>query len=293
MKPRPFHYLEPASSDEALALLADHGPAARILAGGQSLVPLMNMRLVHPQVLIDVNRLAALEFIRQEDGALVVGALTRHYQLESSQLARSVCPLVSEAVRWVGYPAIRMRGTFGGSLAHADPTAELPLVFVCLGGTATLAAHDRTRTVAAADLLRGPFTTAIAPAELLIDVRLPAMPATAGYAFQEYSRRYGGAALVAVAAVMEVEASGKVASARLGIGGVGPTPIRLPEEEALLAGAEPTEEAFHDLAQRVASRIDPGSDVHASAAFRRQLARALVARVLTDSHASALARRAQ
>ncbi|HLY30837.1 MAG TPA: xanthine dehydrogenase family protein subunit M [Ktedonobacterales bacterium] len=280
MKPPAFDYYEPENLPEALALLAQQGERASVLAGGQSLIPALNMRLARPAALVDINRLTELDFIRQEGETLVIGALTRHYQLEESGLIQRVCPLLAEAAAAIGYPAIRTRGTIGGSLAYADPAGELPLILACLGGSVSLVSSVGRRVVAAADWLRAPFKTAIAPGELLIEARIPQPPPHAGWALVELNRGVGRTAQVDVACLVELDGGDHIASARLAVGGAGASSRRLPGVEKQLIGQRATEANFASVAQQMAEVISLGGDVHASADFRRKLATTATQRAL-------------
>jgi CO/xanthine dehydrogenase FAD-binding subunit len=285
MKPPAFAYERPTSIEAALAALARHGEDAKLLAGGQSLIPMLNLRLLAPRTIIDAGRLAELDGIRVEDGALRIGALTRHNAVLRSREVAERCPLLAEAYRHVAHHAIRNRGTIGGNLCHADPASELPVVALLLEATMVLRSSAGERYIAAADFFKGPFETAARADELLIEVRLPAQPEGQGYAFDEVSQRHGDFALVAAGCTLALEA-GVCRAARLGYGGVGPHALRIAEAEAALAGQPATPESFAKAAEAAAERVRPSSDVHADADYRRDLVRALTTRVL----AAALAR---
>ena len=258
MKPPSFEYHAPTSLQEALALKSANGAEASFLAGGQSLMPLLNMRLARPGVLIDVNRLAELDYVRELDDGIAVGAITRQRTLEWSEIARQVCPLLREALASVAHAIIRNRGTIGGSIAHADPAAELPAVLSALGGTVTVAGPNGTRVIPAEEFFLFHFTTAIEPDEILTQIWFPKIPPDAGYAFLEISRRHGDFALAGVAALV----SGK--QSRLAFLGVGPRPIL----------AEAT-----DIEDTLAS-TELTSDIHGSAGYRLELCRVLARRAL-------------
>ncbi|MBV8084797.1 MAG: FAD binding domain-containing protein, partial [Chloroflexi bacterium] len=229
MKPAAFEYLAPSSVPEALDMLAGHASAeAKILAGGQSLVPLMNFRLARPSMLIDVNRLKELDYIRESEGWLAIGALTRQRTIERSPLVAERCPILAEATRWIGHTAIRHRGTIGGSLAHNDPTAEYGLLAVLLGAEVVLRSASGTRVVPAADFLGPYMTTGLRPDELLTQVRWPVLAPGTRWQFQEFARRHGDFAIVAVAAVL---LDGQV---RLAVAGARPAPFRALAVEAAL-----------------------------------------------------------
>lgn len=278
MKPPRFEYFPAETVDEALARLAEHGEEAKVLAGGQSLVPLLNFRLARPRALVDVNGLPELAYVREENGVLAVGALTRQRDLERSPVARG--SLVTEALPYVGHAAIRNRGTVGGSLAHADPAAELPTVLAALGGSVVARSVRGTRTLGAHELFLTYLTTALAPDELLVEVRFPVLPDGAGAAFLEVSRRHGDFALVAVAAAIVLGPDGVCEGAWLGLGGVGATPVAAGAEAGRLRGERPDERAFRDVAERVSARLAPDGDLHASREYRTHVAGVLVERAL-------------
>jgi len=273
MKPPPFEYAAPRKTDEALALLAQHGDRAKVLAGGQSLLPLLNFRLAQPEVLVDVNRVGELAYVRSADGGLAIGALTRQHALERSEAVRTRLPIVAEACRLIGHLPIRHRGTLGGSLAHADPASELPAVMVALEAEMTASRVGGRRTLTADQFFTGIFTTALAADELLTEVRVPGLPPRTGGAFMEIARRAGDFALVGVAALVTLDDDGRVTRARLALCGAGPTPIRAREAERVLVGERPDGRVLDDAVERMAAATDPPSDIHASEAFRKKLAR--------------------
>jgi CO/xanthine dehydrogenase FAD-binding subunit len=280
MKPAPFTYFAPGSLDEALSLLEEHDGEAKVLAGGQSLVPLMNFRLMRPRYLVDINGLKELSQLKVSGGRLALGALTRQVEVErSAEVARSL-PILSEAIGLVAHPAIRNRGTVGGSLVHADPAAEIPVVATALDAELELKSKKRGRSLKVEEFYLGYLTTGIAPDELLLGFSLELPPAGAGWAFTEYARRHGDFAIVAVAALLAFDTAGKTNYARIALGGVGPVPERCREAEALLMGKEPTDALFREAAKAAASAIDPESDIHASASYRRQLSEVYVRRGL-------------
>jgi aerobic carbon-monoxide dehydrogenase medium subunit len=283
MKPPRFDYLAPRTLDEALAHLHDHGDQARILAGGQSLIPMLNFRLAHPGVVVDVNRLTELAYVRQHDGGVVVGALTRQHAVERSELIRARVPVVAEACRFIGHAPIRHRGTFGGSLAHADPASELPAVMVALEAEMAVASRAGSRAVPAGQFFTGPLTTALRPVEMLTETRIPATPPRTGGAFVEMARRAGDFALVGVAALVTVDGAGRCERARIALCGVGPTPIRARAAEDALTGQAPTADVLDEAADRAAAATSPPSDVHGSAEFRKKLARHFVRQALLSA----------
>jgi aerobic carbon-monoxide dehydrogenase medium subunit len=281
MKPPKFRYFAPKSVGEALALLAEHADEARVLAGGQSLVPLMNMRLVHPDVLIDINGIAELSFIKAWDGGLAIGTLTRDAALTSDKMVMERLPVLTEAAHCVGHPAIRNRSTVGGSIAHADPAAELPAVMVALNAEFVARSRSGSRTISAQDFFKGYLTTDLKEGEMLTELRIPGLSPRSGSAFVEFARREGDYALAGVAAVITLDANGAIADARLGLCSVGPAPVRPQAAEALLRGQRPGNEAWAAAASAVVSVLDnPLSDIHGSADYRRHLAGVLTKQAL-------------
>ena len=273
MKPPRFAYHAPATVDEALALLDRYGGDARVLAGGQSLVPMLNFRIVAPAALIDLRRLDGLSYIREEGGKIAIGSMTRQRAAEGSPVIASRLPLVTEALRWVGHLPTRSRGTVGGSIAHADPSAELPAIFLALDGEATIAGSKGTRTVAAQDFFQSFFTTAIQPTELLTEVRFPAMGTGAGHAIEEFARRKGDFAIVGIATVVAKT------GVRIVAFGASPTPIRLKKaEQALARGVDSV--SLENAAAAASEEVDPVGDANASADYRRHLAGVLVTRAV-------------
>jgi carbon-monoxide dehydrogenase medium subunit len=281
MKPAPFEYFRPRSLDEALSLLAEHGGDAKPLAGGQSLIPAMNFRLATPSVLVDLNGLGELSYMRDESGDVRIGGMTRQRAVERSRLVSDRVPLIAETMPHIAHPAIRNRGTIGGSLAHADPAAELPAVMLALKASLTVSSRSGAREVPAEEFFVGLFSTAVQPGELLTDIRIPPPPARSGFAFQEISRRHGDFALVGVAAVVELDEEGRCAEARIALFSVGDRPMLAPHAAKALAGQPPSDGSIRAAADAAATQdIDPSSDIHASARYRRQLANVLTRRVL-------------
>jgi aerobic carbon-monoxide dehydrogenase medium subunit len=281
VKPAPFAYYAPRSTDEALALLDRHGPDAKPLAGGQSLIPAMNFRLAAPAVLVDLNHVASLAYIAPEDGVLRVGAMTRHRTVEHDDSVRRLAPLLSMTMPFVAHAAIRTRGTMGGSLAHADPAAELPAVMLALDARFTLASTRGMRTLPAADFFTGLFSTALDPGELLTEVAIPASEHGAGYAFDEISRRHGDFALAGAAAAVVCDGN-RCTRVRLALLSVGDRPVLLEHVARTLVGEIPTPESIRAAAEEGAAHdVDPASDIHASSEYRRHLASVLIRRVLT------------
>jgi carbon-monoxide dehydrogenase medium subunit len=281
MKPARFTYHDPVSRDEALALLTTYADDAKILAGGQSLVPLLNMRLAQPAHLIDINHLTELAYIHEEKGGITIGALARHRDAEHSALVRRLCPLLAEAMPLVGHAPIRSRGTICGSLAHADPTAELPGVLLALGGHVYAESHEGTRTIAAENFFISELQTTLHSTELVTEVWFPAAPVHTGAAFLEICRRHGDFALVGVAAQITLAEDQHIAEAHLALVGVAPTPLRDAQSEELLRGELPETGIFREVAARIMSMLRPNSDIHASAEYRRSVAGVLVERALS------------
>jgi aerobic carbon-monoxide dehydrogenase medium subunit len=292
VKPAPFEYLAPDSLPVALDALAQHGGEAKVLAGGQSLIPVLSFRLAQPAVLVDLNRIAELSYVRPaEDGGLAVGAMTRQRRLEREPLVAARAPLLAEAVPFIAHPQIRNRGTLGGSLAHADPAAELPALALALGARLRLARRGGERTVPAGEFFAGLFTTLLEPDEVLVEVTFPPLPPRTGWAFLEVSRRHGDYAQVGVAALLTLDQAGRCAAARLVYLSVGPGPVEARGAAGLLVGEAPSPAAFRAAAEHAAStEISPSDDVHATAAFKRHLTRVLTARALDRALARAAGR---
>jgi CO/xanthine dehydrogenase FAD-binding subunit len=282
MKPSHFRYFLARSVDEAAQLLAEQGGESRVLAGGQSLVPLMNMRLARPSALIDLNEISALAYVRPWDGGLALGAMTRDADLERAALAAERIPLLVEATRHIGHPAIRNRSTVGGSIAQADPAAELPAVMLALNAEFEVRSRSGSRTISAGDFFKGYLSTDLKEGELLTELRVPGLPSRCGSAFVEFSRRKGDYALAGVAAVITLDEHGAIADARLGLCSVGPVPVRPHAAETLLRGQHPGDEAWAAAVTAVITGLDnPPSDIHGSADYRRHLAGVLTKQALT------------
>jgi CO/xanthine dehydrogenase FAD-binding subunit len=286
LKPPPFEYDAPATIDEALDLLAEHGEDAKVLAGGQSLIPLMALRLARPARLVDVGRISELQGVAA-NGELVIGAGVRQCSAErSTEIARR-CPPLAQAIPLIGHTPIRNRGTLGGSVAHADPAAELPAVMLLTEATLVARSRRGERVVTATDFFQGFFDTALEADELLVELRLPAWPARTGSAFDELARRHGDFALVGAGAVISLADDGTVSEARLAFTGVASTPVRAAAAEAALVGAAPTADAIAAAVDAARNELDPAADLHATAAYRRHVAGVLAARVMRDAAARA------
>lgn len=262
-------------------MLRQYGDEAKVLAGGQSLMPLLNMRLVRPKALVDINRIPQLDYIYPTaGGGLAIGALARQRAVERSLLVRERAPLLPEALPFVGHFQIRNRGTVGGSIAHADPAAELPALSVALGAEFVLAGDGRQRVVKAEDFFLTFLTTAIAPGELLTEVRFPALSGDWGWGFQEVCRREGDFALVGAVALLQLDDGGVCRGVRITTFGVGGTPLRLPRSEEAMLGQKVGGPLIKEAARLAAEALDPASDIHASAEYRKEVGGVLVGRTL-------------
>jgi len=279
MKPPKFAYHAPATVDEAIALLTRYGDDAKLLAGGQSLMPLLNFRLTRPAALIDLNRVEGLAGIREVDGQVRFGAMTRQRAIEFSAVVARRLPLLVEATKLVGHLPIRSRGTIGGSIAHADPAAEYPTVLAALDGEVVLRGPRGERVVKPADFFQTYLTTSLGRDEVLTEVRLPAMDGKAGWAFEEFSRRQGDFAIVGIAAVVAGDGA-RCTMARLATAGAGPVPVRLRAAEQVLEAQGLGDAAIEAAAARAAETVEPDSDLHASAAYRKNLTRVLTERAV-------------
>jgi carbon-monoxide dehydrogenase medium subunit len=279
MKPPPFDYHAPATVEDAIALLERYGGEAKLLAGGQSLVPLLNFRLTRPAALVDLNRIPDLAYIREDGGTVRFGGMTRQRAIEFSDLVKRHVPLLTEATALVGHLPIRTRGTIGGSIAHADPAAEYPAVLTALAGDVVVRGPSGERVVKAAELFQTYLTTSLEPTEILTEVRLPAMPAGSGYAFEEFSRRHGDFAIVGIAAVIVGDGE-RCTMARLATAGAGPVPLRLRAAEEILESDGLGDAAVAASARRAAELVEPDSDIHASSDYRRHLTKVLTIRAL-------------
>lgn len=281
MKPAAFEYHAPTNLSDAMALLARFGEDARPLAGGQSLVPLMNFRLARPGHLIDLNGIDEMNFLKTANGGLRIGAMTRQRQLERSSAVRRRWPLLTDATRYIGHVQIRNRGTVGGSLAHAFPSAELPVAMVTLGAEFVLKTTTGQRIVRAEHFFLATMTTVLEPGELLSEIRVPALPADTGWSFQELSRRYGDFALAGAAALVTLDDKDNITRARLTL--TGATPIRAVKAEAAVLGKKPSETLFRDVARRATEGLEQNSDMHASAEYRCRACEVLARRALTQA----------
>lgn len=280
MKPPPFEYHAPTTVADTVRVLHHYGDAGKVLAGGQSLMPLLNFRLARPAALVDINGVEELDYLRQEDGWLAIGALVRQRAAEMSSLVAETCPLLAEALPFVGHFQIRNRGTVVGSLAHADPAAELGAVALALGAELRIQGPRGSRLVSADQFFVSYLTTVVAADELLVETRFPTAPPRTGYGFAEFARRHGDFALVGVAAVVSRDGADRCVDVRLAFTGVGPIPVLFTDEEGILRGEPLKPQAMNALAERAAGSLGTESDVHASAEYRRELARVLAEQAL-------------
>jgi carbon-monoxide dehydrogenase medium subunit len=293
MKPPPFEYARPESVPEVLSLLAEDPDATSLLAGGQSLVPMLNMRMAQPAVVVDLNRVAGLDAIEEAgDGRIRLGAMVRQRRVECDLLVRERLLLMAEATRHIAHPAIRTRGTVGGSLAHADPAAELPATVSALDGRLLVRGQGGERSVPAADFFLGPLTTAVEPGEMLVGVDVAAPPEGSGHAFAEVARTHGAFALAAAAAVVHVDQGGAIDHAALALAGVGARPYAPGWLSEAVLGEVPGEALFARLAARVRAEVEPFDDIHGTADYRKRLAGVLATRALTEAAARANGRTA-
>ncbi len=283
MKPSVFEYFSPGTVSEAVELLERFGDEAKIMAGGQSLMPMLNFRVARPKVLVDINRLPNLDYIREEKGELVIGGLTREHTLEKSPLVREKCPLLTKAISYIGHLPIRVRGTIGGSLVHADPSAEIPVVFSCLGGKAKVVGSKGERMIGGEEFFLTYLTSALDPGEILIETRFPTLPSGAGWSFLELSRRHGDFGIVTVACILALDAKGNCRTARIALGGVAPTPLRATAAEKALAGRKIDNALIAEAGAKAAEGTEPESDYHASAEYRREMARVFTERALKEA----------
>lgn len=278
MKPPPFKYHDPETVADVTALLG-RLENARLLAGGQSLMPMLNMRLVLPDHVIDLNRVAGVAYIREGNGGLEIGAMTRQRDLEFSDVVRAQCPLMHEAIAQVGHRQTRNRGTLGGSLCQLDPSAELVAVAAAVDATVGVVGSKGAREIAFAKFPAGYMTPSLEPDEMLTHVRFPAWPTNHGYAFVEFSRRHGDFAIVSAAVLLEAGAGDKLARASVTIGGIGPAPVRATEAEGMLAGNAASDALFREAAE-TCRKLEAMGDVHAPAEYRQQLAAVLARRAM-------------
>lgn len=281
MKSAPFAVARPTSVEEAVRCLAEHGTDARLLAGGQSLVPLLAARAVRAGVLVDLDRVPGLEHITlHEDGSVGIGAMVRQRVAEQSTLVAEHVPALAMALPFIAHATVRNQGTIGGSLAHADPGAEIPNIAILSGAEAMVAGPGGVRRIPAGELFVGPMTTTMAADEVLLEVRFPPVPPRSGSAFAEVSRRPGDPAIVAAAALVQLDEAGAITAARVTLSAVGPTPLHAAAAAEVLVGRPPHPDLFAAAASEAALAVDPPTDLHATAAYRRHVTAVLVRRVL-------------
>lgn len=288
MKPSPFAYSAPESLDEALEVLARVGDDGKVMAGGQSLVPILNMRLAAPAHIVDINRVAGLAHVTVEEDCVRIGALARHAEVERHLAARAALPLLGQALRLVAHPVIRNRGTTVGSLAHADPSGEMTAVLALTGGSVTAARAGSSREIEAADFFLAPLESALEPGELAVAARFPRLPARTGSTFVEVARRHGDYAVCGVAAAVTLDDDGAITAARTAYISMSPTPLVLDLGEAV-AGQQPAAAAWDAAGELAAGQVDPEPDIHATAHYRRHLAQVLTARALAEAAGRAAA----
>ncbi len=281
MKPAVFSYLRPNTLQEALNYLGEYGEDSKILSGGQSLIPTMNMRLSTPAYLIDITKIVNLSYIRVDGDFLAVGALTKHKEIEHSDLIKEVCPLLSEAIKWVGHTQIRNRGTVGGSIAHGDPSAELPCVLTALRGEIVIVNVDGSEEVLVPEeFFLTYMLTSLQPGQLVKEVRFPIIPKRSGSAFVEVARRHGDFGLAEAAAVVDVDDDGQFTAVKIAVGGVNATPTALEQVEEYLLGKKLTDEVLKQVSELTENSVEPESDIHGTAEYRRELAGTLTVRAL-------------
>lgn len=285
MKPIPFEYFAPTTVEEALEHLSNLGYGGKVLAGGQSLIPAMNFRMARPGALVDLNGIPELAYIKPTaDGGLAIGTMTRDSKVEHSPEVAKRFPLLPEVMPNIAHPQIRNRGTFGGSIAHADPAGQLPAISIVLNANLKVLKKGGERWVKAEEFFLGPFMTVLEPEEMLAEVVLPALPPRTGSSYQQVSRQKGGYSMAAVASVVTLDEAGKCTNARMVMISVGDVPILSAAASRILVGQKPTPEAIAEVAEIAASQeIDPGTDIHATAEYRRHLIRVLVRRSLTTA----------
>lgn len=283
MKPAQFEYDDPSTVEDALDLLARHGDDCKVLAGGQSLVPLMNFRLARPARLIDINGVESLSYITPDDRRLVIGAMTRHTQVEHSAEVAERWPLLAEAIGWVGHSQIRNRGTIGGSVAHADPAAELPAAFAALDATFQLRSKRGSRVLSWNEFFVSEFTTALAPDELVTAVHVPAQDPSTGTAFVEYARRHGDFALGGAAVTVKLGPDGRAENVTIALLSAGPAPVRAEAAERMLRASKLDEASIRAASTEAIKGLHPTSDIHGSSDYRKALLQTMTERALTQA----------
>jgi CO/xanthine dehydrogenase FAD-binding subunit len=283
MKPPKFSYLRPNNLSEAIEMLDEYGDEAKIMSGGQSLIPLLNMRLSTPGYIIDIGRVEEMKGIREEEDSIVIGGMTRHIDVEKSDLIREKCPLLSEGIRWVGHHQIRTRGTIGGSIAHADPSAELPCILTALRGEIILVSKEEELTLSPEEFFLSYLLTSLEPNQLVKEIRFPKIKKGSGYAFEEVARRHGDFALVEVAVVIELDENGTIAEAKIALGGANSVPFIAESTEEFLIGKLPDESTIKEASTLSLDELDPEGDIHGSKEYRRYLSGVLLERALSKA----------
>ena len=287
MIPSAFEYHAPGSVAEAAQLLATHGDSAKVLAGGHSLIPLMRLRLAQPQVVVDLGKIDSMAYIREQDGGLAIGAMTKYVQLETSDLVQSRAPALAEAAGMVADPQVRNMGTIGGNLAHADPASDLPAVVLALGASLVTSSTGEHRTIAADDFFVDLLTTALRPNEILSEITIPALAARTGTAYAKFGNKASHYAVVGVAASITLGADGACRDARIGVTGAGPTAVRAREAEGILRGSRLDDATIERAAGRAGAGIDFNEDIHASGEYRAHLTTVFAARAIRSAAARA------
>lgn len=282
MIPASFDYLTPTTLGEAVEALVSHGEDAKVIAGGHSLLPMMKLRLARPEVLVDLSKIPDLSGIRQENSQITIGALTTHYKIESSDLLKDKCPLLPQTTRVIGDAQVRNRGTIGGSLAHADPAADIPASILALGGELRVRGLDGDRRIQAADFFLGLMTTALKPNEILTEIRIPVLSDRVGTSYQKAAQKASGFAIVGVAVHLGMD-GGRCAEIGVGVTGLGPKPFRARGVENSLRGRRLDPSVIEAASSQIARGVDPLDDIHASAEFRAHLARVYTARAIEDA----------
>lgn len=281
MIPRSFEYFSPRTLDEAIALLQKLGPEAKLLSGGQSLIPMMKLRILSPQHIVDINRIPGLDYINESDGHLKIGALAREHQLETSEVVKTKLPILADTAKFIADPLVRSQATVCGNLAHGDPANDHPATMLALGATVVATGPKGQREIPIADFFSGLFTTALEPEEILTEIKIPLPPAKSGGAYLKLERKVGDFATAGVAAQITLDDGGACANAGVGLTNVGMTPIKATKTEAFLAGKTLDEATIKQAAETAASESQPMDDIRGSADYKRDLVRVLTARALT------------
>jgi CO/xanthine dehydrogenase FAD-binding subunit len=281
LKPGEFDYFAPLTVEEALTYLGDHADEAKLLAGGQSLVPMMNFRLARPERLVDLNGVAGLSYIERRDSTLAIGAMTRHAALQRSDVLAADWPLLSESVGWIGHQQIRNRGTIGGSVAHADPAAELPVTLTALDARFKVRSRGGERSLSCSDLFVSSFMTTLEPDEMIVEVEVPSLPASSGCSFVEFARRHGDFALGGAAVVLSTDGTGTCTHARIALLAAASVPVRAWKAEELLVGTTLDAGTLSVAADSALDGLSPSGDIHGGTAYRLKLLRTMVHRALT------------